>query len=180
MGRIAYYDSLSRKRLGDLEGFNEYTLEPLQSDLIRDTWLHERYGCDGDQQRNRTGDYFEYPSIVAMLLREVRYGINLGVGSITIDPFGMPEYSFHVGSINVDYSNTQVVVRVPGGGPSDYIITGMLPDASYVVSVEGEGCSTNAFAVSSDRSGELRFRAEMNEQCTVTANLRVSAATATA
>ena len=32
-------------------------------------------------------DYFEYPSTVAMLLREIRYGINLGLTNITIDPF---------------------------------------------------------------------------------------------
>ena len=30
-------------------------------------------------------DYFEYPSTVAMLLREIRYGINLGLMNITID-----------------------------------------------------------------------------------------------
>ena len=38
-------------------------------------------------------DYFEYPSTVAMLLREIRYGINLGLTNITIDPFMIPAHT---------------------------------------------------------------------------------------
>ena len=50
--------------------------------------MHERLFCDGTQSTNRTSGYFEYPSVVAMLLREVRYGVNLGYGALEIDPFG--------------------------------------------------------------------------------------------
>ena len=49
--------------------------------------MHERLGCDGSQQLNRTAMYFEYPATAAMLLRAVRYGIELGLGSLSIKPF---------------------------------------------------------------------------------------------
>ena len=49
--------------------------------------MHERLACDGTQQLNRTAMYFEYPSTAAMLLRNVRYGIELGFGTLSIKPF---------------------------------------------------------------------------------------------
>ncbi len=90
MGRIALFDAHARKYVGDaasLAVFDDVLLAPLQRDLIAFTWMHERYGCDGLQQENRTADYFEYPCTVAMLLREIRYGINVGFVNVTINPF---------------------------------------------------------------------------------------------
>lgn len=46
MGRIAWYDAHGRKRFGMIEDFNYFNkilLEPIQNDLIKYTWLHERY-----------------------------------------------------------------------------------------------------------------------------------------
>ncbi len=62
-------------------------MAPVQSDLMKYTWMHERYGCDGLQQENRTMYYFEYPSYVSMLIREIRYGISLGLTQVSISPF---------------------------------------------------------------------------------------------
>ena len=44
----------------------------LRDDVIRYTWIHERYGCDGLQQRNRTAYFFEYPSVVALMTHTIR------------------------------------------------------------------------------------------------------------
>ena len=65
MGRIAWFDAHARKQVGNdaaLKAFDESTLGPLQKDLLElGPWMHERYGCDGKQQQNRTWGYFEYP-----------------------------------------------------------------------------------------------------------------------
>jgi len=54
MGRIAWFDALSRRRYGDLDGFNDLLLGPLQTLLLGTTWMHERIMCDGQEQLNRT------------------------------------------------------------------------------------------------------------------------------
>ena len=46
--------------------------------------MHERYGCDGTMQTNRTAAYFEYPSTVAILNREIRYGIEIDFKKVTV------------------------------------------------------------------------------------------------
>lgn len=94
MGRIAWFDSLARKVVGDEDGFNALLLTPLQTKLLSTTWMHERLSCDGTQQLNRTNMYFEYPSIVSMLLSHVKYGIDLGYGgAVTVMPFGLDSSS---------------------------------------------------------------------------------------
>ncbi len=35
-----------------------------------------------------------------MMLREIRYGINIGFTYIEIDPFGPREYNYHIGNGN--------------------------------------------------------------------------------
>ena len=50
MARIGLFDSYSRKRVGDKSGFDNLILNPLREDLIANTWLRERYSCDGTQQ----------------------------------------------------------------------------------------------------------------------------------
>ena len=42
MGRIAWFDSLSRRRYGDDVGFSQI-LAPLQAELLKTTWMHERW-----------------------------------------------------------------------------------------------------------------------------------------
>jgi len=105
MGRIGYYDGLARKRLGLRESFDDHILAPLQRDVIKYTWLHERYSCQGTQATARTAAYFEFPSVVAMLTREVRYGIELGLRRVTIDPLQEPgaKFVFAIGNVRVDY-----------------------------------------------------------------------------
>jgi hypothetical protein len=53
MGRIAWFDAKARKVVGDVQSFDTQ-LAVMQKDLLFYTWMHERYGCDGTMQTNRT------------------------------------------------------------------------------------------------------------------------------
>ncbi|CAE7777893.1 unnamed protein product [Symbiodinium microadriaticum] len=135
----------------DLAYFDNSILEPIKDDLIRDTWMHERYGCDGQQQENRTMYYFEYPALVSMLLKDIRYGVQLDVSGVTISPFraASTAFSFHMGSVDVDYSQESVVMSVPADSSSDtycstsYVIRGLRASAQYALTASVE-CACRA------------------------------------
>jgi hypothetical protein len=55
-GRIAWFDAKARKVVGDVSSFDSQ-LQVMQEDLLFYTWMHERYGCDGKMQTNRTAAY---------------------------------------------------------------------------------------------------------------------------
>lgn len=139
LGRIGWADCHARKLVGDTDTFLTKLLQPLQEDLLNDIWLYERYDANGTQIR--TAFYFEYPSLVVMMLRELVYGINLEVGSIAIDPFPrLPSgsnYTYAFGSVHVYYSDTLVTINVPGDGEMEIYrkveIFGLLPGARYEV-----------------------------------------------
>jgi len=60
MGRIAWQDALARQAVGDAAAaavFTKTLLAPLQADLMRRTWLPERFNCDGTDAHNAY--YFE-------------------------------------------------------------------------------------------------------------------------
>lgn len=51
MGRIAWLDGHARRWMGDAQNagfFSDVILGPLQSDLLANTWLYERYQCQGE------------------------------------------------------------------------------------------------------------------------------------
>lgn len=96
MGRIAWFDALARRRLGDNDGFRNFILEPLQYTLMNSTFLNERLNCDGTLRVERTPQYFEYPSVVAMLLHHVKFGIQIGFDEVLVNPFDVSEFSFNV------------------------------------------------------------------------------------
>lgn len=157
MARIGWFDARGRKRFGsadDLTYFNNRLLAPVQQDVLKNTWMHERYGCDGLQQENRTMYYFEYPSYVTMLLREIRYGVEVELNSINIQPFGAPaSFEYHLGTVDVSYSQTRVSISTPGSGTTTYRIYGMAPNASYRV----ESITSDAVEVVADEQGLLQF-----------------------
>lgn len=77
------------------------------------------------------------------MLREIRYGIEVDVNSVSIAPFPAIPYgtSFHYkfGKVDVFYSANSVKVSIPGGeGPvaRAYSITSLLPDSQYLVAQE--------------------------------------------
>lgn len=86
MGRIGWADGHARRAVGDAATFENLILDPIQQQVDAATWLPERYDCSGNVAHSPY--YHEYPQMAVMLMREVRYGINLGLDTVTIDPFG--------------------------------------------------------------------------------------------
>jgi hypothetical protein len=162
MGRIGWFDALARRRFGDQEDFDARLMNPLRDDLLRWTWLHERYGCDGQPQTNRTAFYFEYPSVVAMMLRQIRYGIHLGLGSATISPFGPRNFSYHIGNVHVDYGRSAVAMQLPGQGNRRITVHGLLPSHKFQLSVTACDSATTS-AVESGAEGTLVFEVPVGD-----------------
>lgn len=95
-GRIAYIDALARKTIGDRSRYESLILRPLQRELIDKVWLSERFDQQG--QMVRTSHFFEYPSVVAMLVREVSYGIDLRMTELIIHPLVERDFVYNVGN----------------------------------------------------------------------------------
>ena len=131
MGRIAWADGRASARAGDLTTFDGRVLDPVRTALLARTWLNERYTCGGVAVRARY--YHEYPEMVAMLLREVRYGVNIGLRTVDISPLGPTRYHYHIGNVDVDYSPTVVAFTVPGSGDKRVAIAHLIPNALYNV-----------------------------------------------
>eukprot|EP00043_Microstomoeca_roanoka_P000963 m.30236 g.30236 ORF g.30236 m.30236 type:complete len:789 (+) comp10587_c0_seq1:120-2486(+) len=184
MGRIAWFDAHARKRVGDLATFDNHLLEPLLQELIRVTWMHERYTCAGDEMTNRTDAYFEYPATVVMLLREIRYGINIGLTNMTINPFGVTNFTFGVGNVYVHHSPTDVEVSIPGTSTKLYVISGLRPSTAFQLSAQqnqqsqrrwldrhdqASPCTLSGTATS-DSTGTLIFNGPTGTNCIVKAS----------
>lgn len=148
MARIWWLDMAARYRTGDLTTF-QTLLHNTQSDLLANTWMGERY--DGAGAFTHNAFYHEYPEILSMVLREMRYGIDVKIDSVTIRPFGLDHYDFKVGELSVHYAQREVRVRVPGTSPRTYRIYGLAPNARYRMST-GKTLLT-------DRDGMAVFRA---------------------
>jgi hypothetical protein len=172
MGRIAWFDALSRKRYNALESFENYIMNPLQKILLASTWMHERLACDGTQQEWRTAMYFEYPSTVSMLMRKVRYGIDLGFGKISIAPFGVKEFSYHIGNLDIEFAADRVKVEAPFYKQSvEFSLSSMTPSVDFIVH---QACSENGVKIisadisaSSDANGVLNFKVDNMNGCSI-------------
>lgn len=176
MGRIGWFDALARKKYSDLETFHNVLYEPIRDDLNRWTWLRERYGCDGLLQQNRTEYYFEYPSVVAMMAKEIKYGVILGLNTIRIEPFGPTEFRYHVGNVLVDYSRERVLMRIPGSGSRHLVIKGLVASKAYKVTATGcKAAESTSLHVDSGSDGTLEFDSFIGDDeggsCTVKAHL---------
>ncbi|HEV2455041.1 MAG TPA: hypothetical protein VGY98_12320, partial [Verrucomicrobiae bacterium] len=89
MARIWWLDLAARRATGDVTNFYKY-FRPIQDDLLRHTWLTERYNAEG--KLIRAPYYHEYPEITAMILREMVYGIDIKMDRIQINPFGIRSF----------------------------------------------------------------------------------------
>ena len=172
MGRIAWFDAHARKLLGSTDALAAFdaSLKHLQDDLIRDTWMHERYGCDGEQQQNRTSHYFEYPSTVAMMLREIRYGINLGFNNISIAPFGPIAFTYDIGNVFVQYGAAKLIFGLPGSGDKGYSVEGLKAGTVYTLSSTGCADTLMPASATTSASGVLTFVAPVGCRVTATAS----------
>lgn len=168
MGRIGWADGHARRAVGDAATFSNVILDPIQQQVDTATWLPERYDCSGNPAHSPY--YHEYPQMAVMLMREVRYGINLGLGTVDIDPFGSADYRYHVGDVNVDYSQRQVTLNLPGSGIRAYTVTGLVPAATYLVLSTGHQAAKSQI-VRTDARGVLTFTAPTGPQSTVRVQL---------
>lgn len=114
MGRIAWQDGLARQAIGSDQAattFDQLILGPLQADVLKRTWLPERFDCQGRDAHSE--QYFEYASVAGMLIFEIKYGIKLLPSSITIDPLGGNAFVFEISGLQLSYSHTLVHIQLP-------------------------------------------------------------------
>jgi len=133
MGRIAWGDGVARYRVGDTKTFYNAIFNPLLNDLLRNTWLNERYTCQGTPAHSA---YFhEYPEMLFMLMHEVIFGVNIGLNSVRISPFpenpGPTNYTYGVGSFYIAYSQDLVILIVPGSSSKNITIEQLHPSTNY-------------------------------------------------
>ena len=157
MARIGWADGHTRAVVGDIDTLEQLIVEPLRADLFISTWLSERYNCQGGMIRVLY--YHEYPEVLVMLLREVVFGIKLGFGTVVVQPIAPTNYRYAVGNIQVDFSPRAVSLTLLGGGPRQFAIHRLLPNASYRVvaaSLESQ--------VRADEKGRVQFVAPAGGQ----------------
>lgn len=94
----------------------------------------------------RSAYFFEYPAVLALLLRDYKYGIRLGLGRVTIAPFGAPpDFVWHVGALLVAHSTRRVLVALPasnappapGGDASASVVSASSSVAAITYSIGG-------------------------------------------
>ncbi len=171
LARIGWVDALARKKLADLDTFERLLLAPLQRDLVDSTWLFERYDSSGTQIR--TSFYFEYPSLVAIMLREVRYGVNIGLSTVEVAPFPAQPFVYALGAVKVTYGPDFVSLSLPGDANlvqnKKVSVKNVKGDATYLVA---NSCSNSGVTAVSDSTGTLAFSAVFTTGCVVTATLQ--------
>ena len=139
MGRIAWQDSLARQTVGTPAAaavFDTKILAPLQADLLKRSWLPERYNCDGTDAHNSY--YFEYSSVVAMMIYEVKYGISIQMTRVLVNPLTATNFDFAMGQAHIGYYNgTAFHAQLPDGhsGPRNFIVSRMQPGPYTVYNV---------------------------------------------
>lgn len=158
LARIGWADAHARKVVGDINTFDSLLLSPLQEDLINDVWLYERY--DDTAAQIRTAYYFEYPSLIAMMLREIRYGLQIGLKKVEVSPFMNldimeKEFVFAFGDTYLSYSTDMVQLRLPSPGSSTRTVAvdGLNANASYTLS----GCDQDEATATTDAVGSIQF-----------------------
>merc|ERR1719213_774171 len=124
-------------------------MDRLQGELNHHTFLSERYLPDGAAAAWAPSRFFEYPAVTAVLLREVRYGIRLGLDEVVVDPF-LPRparFAYHLGNVHVDYDDERgAILQLPWPeGEFTLRVTG-LAHAAMEISVDGALRSSSSSA----------------------------------
>lgn len=167
LGRIGWADAHARKRVGDLHTFNSLLLEPLQRDLVQDTWLFERYDANGTQIR--TSYYFEYPSLVTMMLTEIRYGIDVTLSAVKVDPFPVADFTFSFGSMAVQYSQDNIQIRLNTEGSvrvtKRISVHGLSANTTY--DLQSNACAADVRSLTTCAGGVLSFDYQLQTDCPI-------------
>lgn len=143
MGRIAWAgeqlepcrcntaDGHARHFMKDQQTFDQLIMEPIQHDVEKFTWLFERYDCH--KEPGHSPYFVEYPEVVSMLLREVRYGISIQFGTMTLDPLVPEEFIYNIGNLYIKYSKQSTCITLPNVGKTKFSIHGLLPTTEYQI-----------------------------------------------
>jgi hypothetical protein len=145
--RVAWLDAISRKVVGDFAAFEELVIEPMRKEVFDQVWTHERYTCRGTPVHSPL--YYEYPEVLATITRDVRYGVQFGLGTFTLDPFDRDPFSWHIGELMVDYNAPSWACwLVPAKWQQlDATITGLQPNAVYRLNTTRAQVQSNAEGV---------------------------------
>ncbi len=153
MARIWWLDMAARVQMNDRSTFDSL-FERMENNLLENVWMPERFDARGLPAHN--GYYHEYPEVLSIVLREMRYGVHIGMEDVTIRPFDAPSFSLHLGGLRVDFSAQKVSVRVPGSSGRSFTISGLTPKRPYLLST-GE-------RIIADSNGAVRFHAPAGKQ----------------
>lgn len=149
--RHYWIDLRSRHAARDTTMFNTL-FENVRQDLFAMTWMTERYDLNGEMIR--APGYHEYPGILAMTLRENRYGININLENVEISPLSTQDFTWSVGQTQLEYRSSRVAIRVAGQGQRNYKILRLEPSTTY---------RFGSSQITSDSNGKLEFRANAGE-----------------
>lgn len=148
MARIWWLDMAARVQMNDRSTFDSL-FQRMEANLLENVWMPERFDARGLPAHN--GYYHEYPEVLAMVLRTMKYGVHAGMEDVSIRPFDAPSFSLHLGGLRVDFSAQKVSVRVPGSSSRSFTISGLTPKEPYLLST-GE-------RMIADSRGTVRFHA---------------------
>ena len=100
---------------------------------------------------------------MAILLREIRYGIELSFGHVSVSPMPPTAFHYHIGDVDIDYHpNGTTTLQVPpsgaGGQAREFRLSGMHPGGSYRVRASSE-CSA-AMGMMSTGAMDSTFEAD--------------------
>ena len=85
-----------------------------------------------------------------MVMRTMRYGIDVQMDRVVIRPIQPLAFDFQVGQLRVTYGRERVVVRVPGQRKIRYQIFHLTPNAGYRVS--------SGVSIKADAAGRIEFQ----------------------
>lgn len=147
-GRVALMDARARIAMGDTDSityFKDNLLIPIQEDLLQYTWLTERYTCDGF--RERTPFFFEYPCLLSIMLKEMKYGMDFGLTDWVLAPIpSVTPFHWSVGRTDVSHNGRLGPVKLshPGSGTRQISVAGLTPGTKFVGT---SGCSSRLLKV---------------------------------
>jgi hypothetical protein len=70
-----------------------------------------------------------------MLLRSVKYGINLGFGTVSVEPFGPTAFEYHINHVDVSFAPDAVTTGRCARAPSS--VVGRRPRAAHAFRSRG-------------------------------------------
>jgi hypothetical protein len=151
MARVFYVDALSLRRVNDAATFSRM-LSTMQADQSRNTWMAERYTCEGLASHDPF--YHEYPEVIAMVLQKVKYGITVLLDRVEVLPWiALFPAAGKPGAAGADGSRAH---RGPLASSLRYQLSGMLVE--YMVEDSDEGSSIKVVIQMRRLSGTKRFR----------------------